>query len=72
MPCPGPFHFSHSVDYIYEFCPLPNPDVGHSIFVCDVEHTSFYFGAFYQSKLQVGGSLDEPMYRCLFGFYHHS
>ena len=24
MPCPGPFHFSHSVDYIYEFCPLPN------------------------------------------------
>ena len=22
MPCPGPFHFSHSVDYIYEFCPL--------------------------------------------------
>ena len=41
MPCPGPFHFSHSVDYIYEFCPLPNPDVGPSIFVCDVEHTSF-------------------------------
>ena len=22
MPCPGPFHFSHSVDYIYELCPL--------------------------------------------------
>ena len=44
MPCPGPFHFSHSVDYIYEFCPLPDPDVGHSIFVCDVEHTSFHFG----------------------------
>ena len=36
MPCPGPFHFSHSVDYIYEFCPLPNPDVG-PISVCDVE-----------------------------------
>ena len=33
MPCPGPFHFSHSVDYIYEFCPLPGPDVGPSIFV---------------------------------------
>ena len=33
MPCPGPFHFSHSVDYIYEFCPLPNPDVGPSIFL---------------------------------------
>ena len=44
MPCPGPFHFSHSVDYIYEFCPHPDPDVGPSIFVCDVEHTSFHFG----------------------------
>ena len=44
MPCPGPFHFSHSVDYIYAFCPLPDPDVGPSIFVCDVEHTSFHFG----------------------------
>ena len=44
MPCPGPFHFSHSVDYIYECCPLPDPDVGSSIFVCDVEHTSFHFG----------------------------
>ena len=43
MPCPGPFHFSYSVDYIYDFCPLPDPDVGLSIFVCDVEHTSFYF-----------------------------
>ena len=41
MPCPGPFHFSHSVDYIYEFCPLPDPDVGPSI--CDVEHTSSVF-----------------------------
>ena len=44
MPCPGPFHFSHSLDYIYECCPLPDPDVGPSIFVCDVEHTSFHFG----------------------------
>ena len=42
MPCPGPFHFSHSVDYM-SFV-LPNPDVGPSIFVCDVEHTSFHFG----------------------------
>ena len=45
--CPGPFDFSHSVDYIYDFCPLPDPDVGLSIFVCDVdtvEHTSFHFG----------------------------
>ena len=38
--CPGPFHFSHT----YDFCPLPNPDVGLSILVCDVEHTSFHFG----------------------------
>ena len=44
MPCPGPFHLSHSLDYIYEFCPLPDPDVDPSIFVCDVEHTSFHFG----------------------------
>ena len=40
MPCPGPFHFSHSVDYIE----VPDPDVGPSIFECDVEHTSFHFG----------------------------
>ena len=35
MPCPGPFHSSHSVDYIYEFFPLHDPDVGPSIFVCE-------------------------------------
>ena len=44
MPCPGPFHCSYCVDYIYDVCPLPDPDVGLSIFVCDVEHTSFHFG----------------------------
>ena len=45
MPCPGPFHFSHIADYIYDFCPLPDPDVDLSIqVVCDVEHTSFHFG----------------------------
>ena len=42
MPCPGPFHFSCSVDYIYDFCPDTDPDVGLSIFVCDVEYTSFH------------------------------
>ena len=42
MPYPGPFF--HSVHYIYYLCPLPDPDVGPSIFVCDVEHTSFHFG----------------------------
>ena len=36
MPCPGPFNLYYSVDYIYDFCPLPEPDVGLSIFVCDV------------------------------------
>ena len=46
MPCPGTFHFSHIADYkyIYDFCLLTDPDVGLSIFVCDVEHTSFHFG----------------------------
>ena len=44
LPCSGPFHFSHIADYIYDFCPLPDPDAGPSIFVCDVEHTSFHFG----------------------------
>ena len=28
----------------FDFCPLPDPDVGPSIIVCDVEHTSFHFG----------------------------
>ena len=44
MPCSGPLNFSHIADYVYGFCPLPDPDVGLSIFVCDVEHTSFQFG----------------------------
>ena len=43
--CPAQDHFIFlSVDYIYDFCPLPDPDVGLSIFICDVEHTSFHFG----------------------------
>ena len=44
MPCPGSFHLSYSVNYVYDFCPLPDPDVGLSIFICDVEHTSIHFG----------------------------
>ena len=43
MLCPRPFHFSHIADYIYDFCHRPDPDVGHSILVRDVEHTSFHF-----------------------------
>ena len=39
MPCPEPLnvHFSHIDNYIYDFCPLADPDVGLSIFVCDVK-----------------------------------
>ena len=44
MPCPRPFHFSRIADYIYDFCLLPDPDVGLSVLVCDAEHTSFHFG----------------------------
>ena len=33
---------SYSVDYIYDCCPLPDPDVGLSNFVCGVEHTFFF------------------------------
>ena len=44
MPCPEPLHFSHIADYMYDFCPLPDPDVGLSILVCDVEHAYFQFG----------------------------
>ena len=38
---PGPFHFSHIADYIYDFCPLPVPGGGLSVLV---EHTYFHFG----------------------------
>ena len=34
---------SHCWLYLW-LCPLPDPDVGLSIFVCDVELTSFHFG----------------------------
>ena len=56
--CPAQdlFIFSHSVHYICDFCPLPDPDVGPSIFVCDVEHTSFHFGL-----------CDRKFVLCLFG-----
>ena len=40
--CPTQDHliFSHCC---YDFCPLPDPDVGPSVLVSDVEHTSFHF-----------------------------
>ena len=31
MPCPEPLHCSHIYDYIYDFCRLPDPDVGLSV-----------------------------------------
>ena len=77
MPCPGPFLFL-SVDYVYDFCPLPDPDVGLSIFICDVEHTSFHFGMCGRSlfcaclvsvqvsaRYVIAGSTHE-LYTCLF------
>ena len=43
--CPAHDHFIFlCVAYIYDFCPLPEPDVDLSIFVCDDEHISFHFG----------------------------
>ena len=41
VPCPGPLFVTL---LIMSFCPLPDPDVGLSVLVCDVEHTSFHFG----------------------------
>ena len=42
--CPAQDHFIVlTVLIISMTCPLPDPDVGLSIFVCDVEHTSFHF-----------------------------
>ena len=38
-----PLNFSHSADFVYDFCPISDPDVGPSVLVCDVEHTSFNF-----------------------------
>ena len=61
MPCPGPFHFSYSVGYIYDFCPLPDPDVGLSIFVCDVEHTSSKYVYLLSSFLFVPQFLGDQM-----------
>ena len=39
---------------ISDFCPLPDPDVGISILVCDIEHTYF-------------GLCGRMFVRCLFG-----
>ena len=38
-PAKDHFIFPHISDYVYDFCPLPDPDVGPSVLVCDVEHS---------------------------------
>ena len=30
------------ISFIYDFCPLPDPDVGSPVLVYDVEHTSLW------------------------------
>ena len=42
-PAQGHFIFSHIADYVFDFCPISDPDVGLSVLVSDVEHTSFHF-----------------------------
>ena len=43
MPCSGQFHFSHIADYIYDFCPLPDPDVGLSVQMASITfHNAVY------------------------------
>ena len=44
MPCVGPLLSSHIAGYVYDFCPLPDPDVRPSVLVCGVEHKSFHVG----------------------------
>ena len=39
VPSSGPLHCSHIADYVYDFSPLSDPDIGPSVLVCDVEHT---------------------------------
>ena len=72
------FNFSHSVHYIYDSCPLPDPDVGPSILVCDVEHLSILVCAAsslfcaclvsiqVSAPYVIAGSTQE-LYTCLFG-----
>ena len=36
MPCRGPPNFSHIAYYMYDLCPLSDPDVGLSVLVCDL------------------------------------
>ena len=67
---PEPLYFSHIADYVYGLCPLPDPDVGLSILVCDVKHTSVHVGQCGRKFVlcmfgQCPGSTQE-LYTCLF------
>ena len=43
--CPARYHFIVlTLLIISDFRPLSDPDVGLSMLVCDIEHTSFRFG----------------------------
>ena len=39
------FNLSNIDDYVNDFCPLPDPDIGPSFFLCTIKHTSFHFCA---------------------------
>ena len=77
MPCQGPFNLSHIADYIYDFRPLPDPDVGLAILVCDVEHTFSFWSVLPQGYSVLVWSVSSApyvilaaqmsyMYTCLF------
>ena len=68
MPCPRPFHFSYSDDYIYDCCPLTDPEVGLSIFACDVEHIrlSILVCAVASLFCDCMVSVIQELYTCLF------
>ena len=76
--CPAQdhFHFSHTVYYIYDFCPLPDPDVGLYILVCDAEHTSFHvglYGRIYDVPLSKINHINvqHHFYRVFYYYYAH-
>ena len=67
MLCPGPFRIiTLLIISIDEFRPLPDPNVGLSILVCDVEHASFHFGLCGLSASYVIAGSTQELYTCLF------
>ena len=63
MPCAGPRNFSHIDYYVYDFCPLSDPYVGTSVFVCDVDYT-FSFCSGQQVVLRLFGECPDICTRC--------